>query len=224
MHETPAASMPSSLPALHECPQYLVDPRRRYASPCLVAVAQQAGELADCPIGTFIGGDPSRRGRDGSAGALVDEERGNDAGIWSLAGGEFEYRPLPLLLRRGCQQVEERLLFRPAQRGKAIQCCERARREMSTARDTTGAAVVEHNTAPEQRWGDTSVLLDAAVLHDGGDRIAFEFHLDLAGEPETASAGDRSSVEDATKVLRRERRRHRRALTLRGGRGEQRFG
>ena len=88
LDETPAASMPSSLSALHECPQHLVDPRRRYASPSLVAVAQQARELADRPIGPFIGGDPSRRGRDDSAGALVDEERGNRTGIWSHAGGE----------------------------------------------------------------------------------------------------------------------------------------
>ena len=84
--------------------------------------------------------------------------------------------------------------------------------------------MVEHNAAPEQRWGDTNVLLDAAVLHDGGDRVAFELHLDVAGEPEAASAGDRSSIEDATKVLRRERRRHRRALTSGGGLGEQRVG
>ena len=76
--------------------------------------------------------------------------------------------------------------------------------------------MVEHNTAPEQRWGDTNILLDAAVLHDGGDRVAFEMHLDLTGEPETASAGDRSSIEYATKVLGRERRRHRCSWTSGG--------
>jgi hypothetical protein len=41
-------------------------------------------------------------------------------------------------------------------------------------------------------------------------------HLDLAGEPQTASAGDRSSIEDATKVLGRVWRRHGRALTSGG--------
>jgi hypothetical protein len=165
--------MPSSLSALHECPQHFVDPRLRYTSPRLVAVTQQACELADCRIGTFIGGDPARRGRGGSAGTLADEECGYYAGIWNLAGGELEYRPLPLLLRRSRQQIEERLLFRLAQRGKAIQRCERGRREMRTARDTTGAMVVEHDTAPEQRWSDPNVLLDTAVLHDGGNRVAF---------------------------------------------------
>ena len=103
MHETPAPSMPSSLPALHECPQHVVDPRRRNASPRFIAVAQQARDLADCPIGTFSGGYPAWRGRDGSAGTLPDEERGNNTSIRRHAGGEFEYRPLPLLLRRGRQ-------------------------------------------------------------------------------------------------------------------------
>jgi hypothetical protein len=137
----------------------------------------------------------------------------------ALAGRELEHCSLPLLLRRGGQQVEERLLLRLAQGGKVIQRCKRGRRKMRTARDTAGATMVEHHTAPEQRWSDTHILVDTPVLHDGGDRVGVELYLDLVGEPQTASAGDRSGIEDATKVLGRERRRHRRGLTSGGGRG-----
>ena len=79
--------------------------------------------------------------------------------------------------------------------------------------------MVEHHTAPEQRWGDANVVLDAAVLHDAGDRVAVELHLDPAGEPQAAAAGEGSGIEDAAKVLGRERRRHRRGVTSGGGLG-----
>ena len=102
-------------------------------------------------------------------------------------------------------------------RSEVIQRCKPGRRKMHTTRDTAGATMVEHHTAPERRWGDTHILVDTPVLHNGGDRVGVEPHLDLIGESQTASAGDRSGIEDATKVLGRERRRHRRALTSGGG-------
>ena len=133
LHETPAASMPSSLPALHECPQHLVDPRRRYASPSLVAVAQQARELADARLAPSSAA--IRRGVVEVATPVRSWMRSVET---TQAYGATPGASSNTVRCRSCcgaaaSRVEERLLFRLAQRGKAIQRCERARHEMCAA-------------------------------------------------------------------------------------------
>ena len=127
VHETPAASVPASLPALDEGGQHARRPApadAQSAARCRCLSRRATSRTARLAPSR---GDPARRRRGGSAGTLADQERGNER-------KRMEFRPRAssnTVRCRSCsgarrQQVEERLLFRLAQRGKAIQRRERA--------------------------------------------------------------------------------------------------
>ena len=85
------------------------------------------------------------------------------------AGGQFECRPLPLLvrcsLRCGDQGVEEALLLRPAQGGEPVERRERRRGQMRAAGGAATAPAVEHHAAPERGGGDAHGMAARRVLH-----------------------------------------------------------
>ncbi len=112
LDQAAAAGVPACMAAFHESVQEIDHQGGGNAGAGFGPVPQQVGEVADRRVGLFVAGDLAWGGRGGDAGALADQQGGDDAGVWRFGRREFEDDALPLFFRRRCgQRVEEGLLF-----------------------------------------------------------------------------------------------------------------
>ena len=185
------------------------------------AAGVAAQQLGQGPGGLAVGGvsqDAAGRGDLDPAGALPDQQGGDEASMRRLAGGKLEHEALLFLDRRERKRVQEALLRRLAQGGVAVERGQRSRRKMGAGGLAAAASAKEGHAAPERGRGDAGGMAHAKVLHRHGDRRVSEHDVHDAQQDQAAALGQRACVENTAEVFGRERRRHRDSSTLEVGR------
>ncbi len=162
--------------------------------------------------------DAAGRGDLNPTGALSDQQGGDEASVWRLAGGKLEHEAPVFPSRRGGKRVQEALLCRLAQGRVTVERGQGSRRKMGAGGLAAAASAEKGDSAPEQGWSDAGGMAHAKMLHRHGERLVMEHNVHDAQQNQAAAFGERACVEDAAEVFGRERRQHRDRCTLKVGR------
>jgi len=215
-------SFPGGMPARRsrpcQQPEHGADRIWRNRGAASVAAAQPLGHGPGGLVMGRVDEDAARRGDLNPTGALSDQQGGDEASVWRLAGGKLEHEAPVFLSRWDGKRVQEALLCRLAQGRVTVERGQGSRCKMGAGGLAAAASAEKGDSAPERGRGDAGDMAHAKMLHRHGERRIMEHNVHDAQQNQGAALGERACVEDAAEVFGRERRWHRDRGTLKVGR------